>query len=68
MTEYLTPRDMVERYKGAITPKTLSNWRSIGTGPAFLRIGGKVLYDRADVESWEASRRQASGDQPNETR
>lgn len=68
MPDYLTPKEMAERYRGAVTVETLANWRSAGSGPAFLKIGGKVLYDRADVESWEASRRQASGDQPAEKR
>ena len=68
MTDYLTPADLVARYKGAISKETLANWRCAGTGPAYLKIGGKVLYTRSDVESWENSRRQASGDQPEETR
>ena len=47
-----------------IKPQTLALWATQGRGPAFLRIGGgprgKVLYSRADVEAWLASRPRAS--------
>lgn len=33
-----------------VTPKTLANWRSAGTGPAFKKIGGRVVYARGVVE------------------
>jgi hypothetical protein len=57
--EYLTPEDLVARYRDTISAKTLANWRSAGTGPAFTKLGGKVLYAITDVLTWEAnSRRQ----------
>ena len=68
MSDYMTVEQLVERYQGEVTPKTLANWRSEGRGPVFVKIGGKVLYDLSDVEAWERSRRQASGDQPEATR
>lgn len=38
------------------TPKTLANWRSGNTGPAYIKVspgrGGGVLYDAADVDRW----------------
>lgn len=40
---------------------TLENMRWQGTGPKFLKHGGRVFYDRRDLEVWsEASRRQSS--------
>ncbi|QCX26420.1 helix-turn-helix domain-containing protein [Nocardioides jishulii] len=40
-----------------MTPKTLANWRSAGTGPTFVKIGGMVRYRLADVEAYEAGSR-----------
>lgn len=39
---------------------TLENWRHLGTGPAFYRVGGKVMYRQDDVDAWLASRRRTS--------
>lgn len=35
-----------------ISPRTLEKHRSQGTGPAFRRAGGTVLYTRDDLEAW----------------
>ncbi|WP_240745103.1 MULTISPECIES: helix-turn-helix transcriptional regulator [unclassified Microbacterium] len=32
-----------------VRPKTLRNWSSLGKGPKTLRLGGRVVYRRADV-------------------
>lgn len=32
-----------------ITPKTLANMRSLGTGPHFHKFGGKVWYRSEDI-------------------
>lgn len=53
---YLTPLEMVERYRGQVTIRTLANWRSNKEGPKFTKIGGRVLYALRDVQSWELSR------------
>jgi DNA-binding transcriptional MerR regulator len=51
-------RSLAERL--GLKPKTLENWRSLGGGPAFYRVGGRVMYDDADVDAWLASRRRTS--------
>lgn len=33
--------------------RTLEKWRWLGQGPAFLKIGGHVIYAMADVEAYE---------------
>lgn len=38
----------------AVTLATLATWRSRGLGPAYVKIGGRVLYRREAVEEWEA--------------
>ncbi|BAQ90448.1 hypothetical protein [uncultured Mediterranean phage uvMED] len=35
------------------SPRTLENWRAKGTGPAYTKIGGKVLYRLSDIEEIE---------------
>ena len=55
-TQYLTPAELVERYKRTITIRTLANWRSIGEGPKYTKIGGRVLYPLDSVKSWEEAR------------
>ena len=39
---------------------TLRRWRWAGKGPTFLKIGGAVRYDPADLESFLASARRTS--------
>ncbi|MFJ5872409.1 helix-turn-helix transcriptional regulator [Dietzia maris] len=31
---------------------TLNYWRHVGTGPAYAKVGRKVLYDPATVWAW----------------
>ena len=56
MDGYLTPKDLASRWKNTITLKTLANWRSQGDGPAYTKIGGKVMYRMIDIVKWEDSR------------
>jgi hypothetical protein len=43
-----------------IKPKTLANWRSLGSGPPFYKVGARVVYDDADVDAWLATRKRTS--------
>lgn len=52
-TQYLTPQALAERWCGVVTLATLSNWRSAGRGPRFLKAGGRVLYPLGEVERYE---------------
>jgi hypothetical protein len=36
-----------------ISPRTLEQWRWLGKGPRFLKIGARVLYREDDVLSYE---------------
>lgn len=54
--DYLTPAELVARYKGAVTIRTLANWRSSGDGPAYTKVGGRVLYPVMAVTQWERQR------------
>jgi len=35
-----------------IAEQTLNNWRHLGRGPIFSKIGKKILYRRSDVDAW----------------
>jgi predicted site-specific integrase-resolvase len=37
----------------SVSPRTLERWRSIGRGPAFLRLVGRVAYRLEDIEAFE---------------
>lgn len=53
---YLTPEELADRWR--VTVKTLANWRSNGTGPKYLKLGGKrntrVMYPETAVHAYEA--------------
>lgn len=39
-----------------VTVKTVRNWRSLGKGPAFVRVTERlVVYRVCDVEAWLAA-------------
>jgi hypothetical protein len=48
--ERLTTTELALKLKRA--PETLVRWRRLRIGPPYLRIQGRVLYDRARVEAW----------------
>ncbi|QFG37301.1 helix-turn-helix domain-containing protein [Paracoccus pantotrophus] len=37
----------------SISARTLERWRWTGEGPAFLKIGGRVVYRLEDVLAYE---------------
>lgn len=37
-----------------MSPRTLEQWRWLGKGPCFLKIGARVLYDEDEIETFEA--------------
>jgi predicted DNA-binding transcriptional regulator AlpA len=61
-----TSRAAAERI--GLAPKTLDNWRSLGTGPPFYKLGGRIVYDDAEVDAWMAKRRRTSTSDPGPNR
>lgn len=51
--KHLSQKELARRWN--ISHRTLERWRSIGQGPAFLKLGGRVLYRLADIEAFEQS-------------
>lgn len=58
--EFITPYDLHRRWGRAISLKTLSNWRSLGLGPPYSKMGGRVLYRVSDVLTYEHEQRFAT--------
>ena len=47
-----------------LKPSTLENWRNLGKGPAYRKIGGRVIYPEPDVIAFEeGSKRTSTSDQ-----
>lgn len=55
--EFFTPYDLHRRWSKAISLKTLANWRSLGLGPPYSKIGGRILYRTGDILTWENQNR-----------
>lgn len=43
-----------------ISASTLNKLRVFGGGPVFLKLGRRVAYDVADLDSWLATKRRRS--------
>lgn len=58
------PSDLVAPIEVAIqlqrSVSTLERWRREQMGPPFLRVRGRVLYRRADLEAWLDAQRYAT--------
>jgi hypothetical protein len=50
--EYLLPCDVAELLR--CSERTLARMRSLRTGPAYSKCGGRILYPRAAVHDWVA--------------
>ena len=53
-TECLSEKLLARRW--GFSHRTLERWRHDGTGPTYLKIGGRVVYRLSDIEADEASR------------
>lgn len=52
----LSQADLVARWGGRISVRTLANWRSQSNGPRYVKLGGRIAYRLADVAAWEERR------------
>lgn len=57
MTIHLVENEFAKRCR--LSPRTVQRWRTTGDGPAYLKLGGRVVYRLEDVEKWEAECRMA---------
>ena len=49
-TENLRPNEAASYLR--TSPRTLSRWRQMRIGPAWVRAGRAVLYRRKDLDEW----------------
>ena len=52
---HLNQIDLARRWR--VSPRTLERWRWLKRGPAYLKLGGHVVYRIEDIEAYEAERR-----------
>lgn len=46
-----------------LQPATLERWRCVGGGPTFRKLGGRVLYTKAELDAFaETGRRRSTSD------
>ena len=57
----LNQKELAERW--TISHRTLERWRWAGEGPAYMKIGGRVVYRIADIEAFERDVINATSDQ-----
>lgn len=57
--DLLTTKQLCEQYP-FLNPGTMRYLRHKGEGPKSWTVGKKVVYARADVESWLAAQEQAT--------
>jgi hypothetical protein len=55
----MPPQDAAE-YLGGLVVGTLAKWRHYGQGPAFVRVGSRIFYDQADLDSYIDEHRRTS--------
>lgn len=51
--EHLSQRELAKRWR--LSPRTLERWRFRGTGPRFLKLGGRCVYRLQEVEAFESA-------------
>jgi DNA-binding transcriptional MerR regulator len=51
LTDYMTTAEVAEHYRRP--GSTIRYWRHIGYGPRGVRMRGKVLYDRAEIDRFD---------------
>jgi hypothetical protein len=50
---HLSQTELARRWQ--MSPRSLEKWRTLGIGPAYLKIGGAVRYRTEDVIAYEAA-------------
>ncbi|WP_150291003.1 helix-turn-helix domain-containing protein [Sphingobium estronivorans] len=51
--KFLTPEEVSKRYRDTVTVGTLENWRALGIGPSYIKVGKAVLYPIEELEAWD---------------
>lgn len=57
--DYITTDELAAIVRSPV--ETIRYWRHVGKGPRSFKIGRRVLYSRADVETWIAQQKVEQG-------
>ena len=49
--QHINQQTLAERWQ--VSETTLERWRSIGVGPVFLKLHGRIVYREQDLEAYE---------------
>jgi hypothetical protein len=52
MAALISGRELSREF--GIPERTLDQWRYLGRGPRFIRVGRHIRYRRTDIEAWLA--------------
>lgn len=55
-SDLVTTAELARQWRMSV--RTLERWRDAGTGPAWLRLGGRLYYRKTDIAAFEADQRQ----------
>jgi hypothetical protein len=53
LRRFLSQSELAERWR--LSERTIEKWRSLGQGPAFIRVGRRVIYDLSVIEAYETA-------------
>ncbi|KPM13724.1 helix-turn-helix domain-containing protein [Citromicrobium bathyomarinum] len=54
LDEYLNREQLAHELK--VNPRTVMRWQNLPNGLPFVELGGRILYRRASVMEWIASK------------
>ena len=60
MPELLNTTEAAQRLR--LNLQTLNRWRRQGTGPAYLRVGKKVMYQADQITAWLIAQGETPGE------
>ena len=49
--QHINQQTLAERWQ--VSETTLERWRSIGVGPVFLKLHGRIVYREQDLQAYE---------------
>jgi hypothetical protein len=57
--DFLVERELAQRWR--VSVRTLQRWRGQGSGPGWLKIGGRVIYPLPEILELEEQVRGGTG-------
>lgn len=51
ISTHLNQYELAKRWR--MSQRTLERWRWLGTGPTYIKVGGRVIYSIDDIKAYE---------------